>query len=72
MAEDHLVGVVVQFAQGDESTALLHRLRSRNLEALRVGKDARFAFLDQNALLTPGAEVARRARIDVFPPFGVK
>ena len=72
VAEDHLLGVVVQLAQGDKSAPFLHHLGSGHLEALRVGKDARLFFLGQHALLAPGAKIARRARIDVFAPFGVK
>ncbi len=72
MPENHLLGVLVQLAQGDKSAPLLHDLGSRNLEPLRVGEDARLVFLDQHALLAPGAKIARRARIDVFAPFCVK
>ena len=47
MAENHLFGVLVELAQGDESATLLHNLCPRNREALGVGKDAGFLLLNQ-------------------------
>ena len=72
VAEDDLVGVVVQLAQSDKSPPLLYDFGSGNLETLRVGKDARLVFLDQHALFAPGAKIACRARIDVFTLLSVK
>jgi HD superfamily phosphodiesterase len=55
MAEDDLLGVVVELAESDKAAALLHDLGSaRNLEPLRIGEDAGVLFLDQDALLAPG------------------
>jgi hypothetical protein len=53
-------------------TPLLHYFGSGNLEALRISEDAGGLLLGQNALLAPGAEVARRPRIDVLAALGVK
>jgi hypothetical protein len=55
-----------------KAAPLLHDFGSGNLEALRVGEDAGGLFLGQNALLAPGAEVARRAGIDVLAALGVE
>jgi hypothetical protein len=55
VAEDDLLGVVVQLAEGDKAAPLLDDFGSGNLEALRVGEDAGVFLLDQNALLAPGA-----------------
>ncbi len=41
VAEDHLLGVLVQFTDGDEAAPLLHNFGSGNLEALRVSEDRR-------------------------------
>ena len=72
VAEDHLLGVLVQLAEGDEAAPLLDDLGAGNLEALRVGEDAGVFFLRQHALLAPGAEVARRAGIDALAALGVE
>ena len=72
VAEDDLLGVVVQLAEGDKAAPLLQVSASRNLELLRVGEDAGILLLDQNALLTPGAEIARGSGVDAFAPLGVK
>ncbi len=67
VAEDHLVGVIVQLAQRDKAAPLLHDFSSRNLEPLRIGEDRRRFLLHQDALLPPRLEVARRAGINAFP-----
>ncbi len=72
VAKDHLVGVVVQLAQGDESAPLFHHIRPRHLESLRVGEDAGRFLLNQNALFAPGAEVARRPGVDTFVSLGIE
>ena len=51
VAEDDLVGVVVKFAESDESAALFDLVGSRNPEALGVGEDAGILLLDKDALL---------------------
>ncbi len=66
MPEDHLLGVIVQLAQRDESSPFLHDVCAGNLESLRVGENARSFLLDQDALLFPGLEVARRPSVDTF------
>src|SRR5271165_3083213 len=72
MTEDYVVGVVVEFAQGNKSVALFYFAGARNVEALRVRKDAGRFLLDQDTLLAPCAEVTRRARINAFPTLGIE
>ncbi len=72
VAEDDLLGVVVEPAESDKSAAFFHHVGAGNLEALRVGEDAGVFFLDEDFLFAPGAEVARGAGIDVFAALGVE
>ena len=55
VAEDNLLGVVVELAERDEAAAFLDLISPRNAEALGVGEDAGVFLLDQNALFAPGA-----------------
>ena len=72
MAENHLLGVVVQLAQGNEAAAFLDDVGPWNLEALRVGKNAWFLLLNQHSLLPPCAEIAGRAGVDTFAALGIE
>src|SRR5215469_7615729 len=72
MTEDHLVSVVVQFAEGDEPAAFLFFAGTGHLESLRVSKDAGSFLLNQDALFAPGVEITGRPAINAFPPFGIE
>src|SRR6202041_2936527 len=72
VAEDDLVGVIVQLAQGDEAAPLLNRFGSGYLETLRIGEDARVFFLDQDGLFAPGAKIAGGAGVDALATLGVE
>ena len=72
MTEDYAVGVLVQFSQCDESAAFSLSVRARHCEALGVSKHTRSFLLHQDSLLAPGLEVAGRARIYAFSPFGIE
>ena len=72
MAKNHLLGIIVELAQGDKAPALLHNLSAGNLEALRIREDAWVLLLRQDALLAPGAEVARGSRVDAFAPLRIE
>ena len=72
VAEDDLLGVFVDLAEGDKAAALFYDVGAGNLEALRIGEDAGVLFLGQNALFAPGLEVAGGARIYAFAALGVE
>ena len=72
VAEDDLLGVLVELAEGNKTSPLLHNFRSGNLETLRIGEDAGVLLLGEDALLAPGGEVACGAGIDAFALFRVK
>jgi hypothetical protein len=72
VAEDHLLGIFVEFAQGDEPAPLFDFGRARNPETLRIGEDTGIFLLYQNALLPPGAKIMCGPRVDAFAFLGVK
>src|SRR5579871_4161152 len=72
MPEDHLLGVLMQFAECDEAAALLDRIRSRNPEALRIGVNAWVLLLHQDALLLPGLQIAGCAGVDALAALGIE
>ena len=66
MAEDDALTVIVEFAEGNEASALDDSaIRSGNGEALRVGEDARLFFSREHALSAPVGEVARRSNVEI-------
>jgi hypothetical protein len=58
VAEYDVVGVFVEFAEGDEATPFFYDLGSGNFETLRVGIDAGVFFLGEYTLFAPGLEIA--------------
>ena len=72
VAEDDLLGVVVELAEGDKAAPLLDDFGAGDAETLRVGEDAGVFFLDEDALFAPGAEVAGGAGIDALSAFGIE
>jgi len=59
-------GIVLDPAEGDETTALGLRLTSWKLEGLGIAVDGWLRILPQNGRLPPVLEGRRRPRIDVF------
>lgn len=72
VSEDHLFGILVQLAQGDEAAPFLHDTASGYGEALRIGEYAGFLFLNQYALLAPRTKIPGRARVDILALFGIE
>src|ERR1035438_6236092 len=72
VAEDDLFGVVMELAEGDKAAALFHDFSAGNLETLGIGEEAGVLFLDQDALIAPGAEVATGAGVDALAAFGIE
>ena len=72
MPENHLLGILVQLAEGNKPAPFLHNLSSRNFESLRISEDAGVLFLDQNALFPPGGKIPRCPRIDAVAPLGIE
>ena len=60
MAEDDLVGVFVEPAEGDESAAFFDLVGAGDAEALGVGEDAGVPFLDEDAFACRQALKSRR------------
>ena len=72
VAEDHLVGIFMKAAEGDEAAAFFDLVGSGDAEALGVGEDAGIAFLDENGLFAPCLEIAAGAGVDALASLGIK
>ena len=65
MPEDHPRGVVLDLAQGDETTAFVLCYCAQRGKTLRIGIDRRLRILQEYALSPPVPKVAGSAGIDV-------
>ena len=70
--ENDLLGVVVQFAEGDKAAPLLDYIAVPGTLNAANKRRCRALFPEPGSLFAPGAKVARGPGIDVFATLGIK